>query len=533
MSHVSPLARTTETLLERANQLRRAGHHVQAANAYFDAALTNNNSRDALLFRAISYKDAKLEKEANAAYRYLLNQHPGFALGWSLYGTWLMNIAKPELAIIALEKAIDLDTLDENDAVATKNALGTARAALHAGRTAGAESNKPQTGYERLIEEAVQARNDGDLDLAAKKYLDASEAISTETDRQRHRNALLSRAIMFSQAKRYDDAADAYQTLATHHPDYPDAWTHLGLSLKNAGKHEDAIAALRQSLNLKSDVETRNALVLLLANTGKSAHAMVEGLRNLIQKDEQAVGRFTAREEKPVLAATSPKRPFNPANRNRNVIAFSLWGDDPVYVHGAIENARIAPHLYYGWKPRFYHDDSVPADAIDELRRAGAQTIAISDPQLSRIKPMWRFLASDDPEVDYFICRDADSRLNAQELLAVEEWLRSGKPFHIMRDHIYHMELILAGMWGGAAGLLPPMQETLIRNPAYFDNRFADQAFLANEIWPLIRDHTLTHDTYYHFNNSRQFPTAYRLPHPIHVGGGIKTMPHWRAGAKS
>jgi hypothetical protein len=66
--------------------------------------------------------------------------------------------------------------------------------------------------------------------------------------------------------------------------------------------------------------------------------------------------------------------------------------------------------------------------------------------------------------VDWFVCRDTDSRLNCQELLAVEEWLRSGQPFHVMRDHIYHMELMLAEMWGGAAGVLPNLRARALAN---------------------------------------------------------------------
>ena len=97
-----------------------------------------------------------------------------------------------------------------------------------------------------------------------------------------------------------------------------------------------------------------------------------------------------------------------------------------------------------------------------------------------------------------------------------------------MRDHIYHMELILAGMWGGAAWVLPNLRERLLATVKYSNNRFADQAFLVDEVWPLIRDHSCTHDTYYHFNEGCDFPSSYRLPRPIDVGGSVKKMSHWR-----
>jgi hypothetical protein len=42
----------------------------------------------------------------------------------------------------------------------------------------------------------------------------------------------------------------------------------------------------------------------------------------------------------------------------------------------------------------------------------------------------WRFLVADDPSVDRFIVRDADSRLNPRDALAVAEWVRSGTALH-------------------------------------------------------------------------------------------------------
>jgi hypothetical protein len=47
---------------------------------------------------------------------------------------------------------------------------------------------------------------------------------------------------------------------------------------------------------------------------------------------------------------------------------------------------------------------------------------------------LWRFTVAADPTVDRFIVRDVDSRLNYRERLAVEEWIQSGRPIHIMRD---------------------------------------------------------------------------------------------------
>ena len=44
---------------------------------------------------------------------------------------------------------------------------------------------------------------------------------------------------------------------------------------------------------------------------------------------------------------------------------------------------------------------------------------------------------------------------------AVEEWIHSGKSFHIMRDHPYHSAVVLGGMWGGVKGCLPNLKAEL------------------------------------------------------------------------
>lgn len=50
----------------------------------------------------------------------------------------------------------------------------------------------------------------------------------------------------------------------------------------------------------------------------------------------------------------------------------------------------------------------------------------------------YRFLVASDTTVDRYIIRDVDSRLNARDRLAVEEWIKSKQSIHILRDHVNH-----------------------------------------------------------------------------------------------
>jgi Flp pilus assembly protein TadD len=327
-------------------------------------------------------------------------------------------------------------------------------------------------------------------------------------------------------AGQLENACLEIQRYTRDHPTDARGWIGLGVFLRQQARYAEAVKPLRTALAIKNDVTVRNILVSSLWQLGQLDEARAEGLRNLQDKHEQALGNFSSSSFKDCRLSSAHRR-FDPTRPERNIISFSLWGDKPEYVTGAIVNAQIAQHLYVHWTPRFYCDNSVPADAIQALKAYGAQVIMVLNPDFARFRPMWRFLVANDPQVNVFVCRDTDSRLNAQELLAVQDWLNSGKRFHIMRDHIYHHELIMAGMWGGTSGVLPNIEKLLLANPAYFDNPFADQAFLADMMWPLIQKDVKIHDTEYRFPDASGFPPGYALPGLIHVGGSVKQMPHW------
>lgn len=360
------------------------------------------------------------------------------------------------------------------------------------------------------------------------EHLKAAVAYELAARLRPESDARLFQAIQLKYAGEIEKAASVYKAFLQTKPDHFDAWCSYGVTMKQNEQFQEAVSAFERALALKEDPAARNAFVTSLWRTGQHEKATREGMVNLKLKDKIAFERFEASPFKGVQL--NDRRPsFDPSRPTRNIISFSLWGDDPTYITGAIVNAQIAPHIYVGWTARFYCDQTVPADALAELQKYGAQVVLLREPEFGKFRPMWRFLASDDPDTDFFVCRDADSRLNVQEFLAVDEWIRSGKRFHVMRDHVYHMELILAGMWGGVSGVLPNMGETLGSATEYFENRFGDQAFLMDVVWPMIKPELFVHDSVYAFPDGRDFPGEYRLPGMIHVGGAVKSMKHWRA----
>ena len=183
-------------------------------------------------------------------------------------------------------------------------------------------------------------------------------------------------------------------------------------------------------------------------------------------------------------------------SRGRRVISYCLYGSDPRYAGGAIRNLPLAAKYFPGWEVRVYHDDSVPETVLGPLRGLGANLVPMSGS--GKIEGMfWRFHVAADPNVDVYIVRDSDSRLSEREAAAVQEWLDSGEPFHVIRDHPAHgVHAVSGGLWGGRKridGILDAMNDRGVAKESYLD----DMVFLANFVWPImVRDGVFQHDAF-------------------------------------
>jgi hypothetical protein len=197
-------------------------------------------------------------------------------------------------------------------------------------------------------------------------------------------------------------------------------------------------------------------------------------------------------------------------NIRRKVISFNLWGNNPTYTIGAIKNAEQAKNIYPDFECWFYiHQETVPQEIINELQKFDNVKIIFKNGDLNTCKPMmWRFEAIDDPEVEIIMSRDTDTRFWLREKLAVEEWLQSGKLFHIMRDHPHHNFSILGGMFGTRKILKIPSWINIINNLNQVENRDYDQTFLRDYIYPLIVNNSIIHAT---FNKKESHATNFPI----------------------
>ena len=188
------------------------------------------------------------------------------------------------------------------------------------------------------------------------------------------------------------------------------------------------------------------------------------------------------------------------------VISFSLYGNSPLYLNGAICNARSVEAWYPGWQCWFYVGSSVPRDVCEQLEAARARVIHMATPETS-VAMLWRFQPAREKGVQALMVRDCDSRFSKREQAAVLEWLTENTPFHIMRDHPAHRVPILGGMWGTKGNNGLAVIRKALEEPLSEDFYGIDQFLLAQYVYPHIKKAACIHDAYFCYElHSRPFP---------------------------
>jgi hypothetical protein len=189
------------------------------------------------------------------------------------------------------------------------------------------------------------------------------------------------------------------------------------------------------------------------------------------------------------------------------VISFSLYGEDPIYTKGCIRNAEIKKEVFKEWEMWVYHNDTVPQDILDKLIELDVKLINTNENN-GFFGSLWRFNSITEPNTEYFISRDCDSRISQRDVTAVNEWIESDKTFHIIRDHpIGHGWPISAGLWGSKGSSISAFNELkekyLLENNRMWD-RSIDQCFLRDVIYPIAATDVFVHDEYFNYEGIGQ-----------------------------
>ncbi len=318
----------------------------------------------------------------------------------------------------------------------------------------------------------------------------------------------------FYQKRDWPPALALAQELVRRQPDTARLQKVLTATLSNMKRYDEAIVqAARYIERHGEDLTMLDALKVAHFFTGKTTEAIRYGQRALTLRDAEACR--TA----PLITVTDPNGP----PIGHNVISFSLWGRVPFYSYGAMINLKLSRTVYPGWTCRFYVDAAVPRPCVGYLRDNGADVRNIED-EYPGVGLFQRFLAMNDRTVGRFLVRDCDARLSAPEAALVRQWIGSGHPFHVVRDHVLHNELMIGCLWGGRTDCGIDIVELMRR---YFTfgptaKYGHDQRMLGQMLWPLIRGRCLVHDKHYHLAGVHE--VALTDPQS-HFGAGHQNLP--------
>src|SRR6218665_1104567 len=231
------------------------------------------------------------------------------------------------------------------------------------------------------------------------------------------------------------------------------------------------------------------------------------------------------------------------------IIAMTLFGKVPKYTWGAIRNAQLMPIVFPNWKLRFYvpHPDFilpnvdtkqveivdntrveiVPRRILSKLGQLGSDIVYVKNFS-DKIPPkFWRYLVTIDKTVDYFLIRDADSRISDRDSAAVNDWMQETDipALHCVRDHPKHADFpIVDGLFGGrisklrsrlnGKNLLDIVQEFYantsgaLMDYAANDKRKEPEDILNDILWSMLHEDALCQDSVSceKWNNTRSFP---------------------------
>jgi hypothetical protein len=165
------------------------------------------------------------------------------------------------------------------------------------------------------------------------------------------------------------------------------------------------------------------------------------------------------------------------------VFSFCIYGTERNYYEGLLENIEIIKrefpefeiYIYKGiCDPSWVFDDSLK---VIETERSGA------------INMLYRYLPVTFAGVGFI--RDADSRITERDIWCIQEFLKSNKLYHIIRDHFYHKSPIMGGIFGWRQPINFPLDLTSDIGYSH------DMSYIEKHLYPLVKNNTLVHSNIY------------------------------------
>lgn len=177
--------------------------------------------------------------------------------------------------------------------------------------------------------------------------------------------------------------------------------------------------------------------------------------------------------------------------------SYVTFGDNPEYFFPLLKNIQILRAIANNFEVVIYciqgKTSKISSEIFNEL---GARTIWIDSDLNNNALCGLRFLLLSDDHYETVHMRDADALITKREWNLINYWLNQPNRENIynIRDHLQHVDLMLAGLFGSSAIYEVDWIKELGKWP---DTRGVDQNTANKLLWPSVVDSGVQFDRIY------------------------------------
>ena len=161
------------------------------------------------------------------------------------------------------------------------------------------------------------------------------------------------------------------------------------------------------------------------------------------------------------------------------VFSFCIYGTERNYYDGLLENIQII-HEYFPDFEIYIYKGICDSEWIFE-----ENCKVIDTHKEGAINMLYRYLPIGFADIGFI--RDTDSRITERDRWCIQEFLKSDKSYHIIRDHYWHKEPIMGGIFGWKKQI--DIDLSLDSVIGYSQ----DMTYLKEHLYPLIKSDSLIH----------------------------------------
>jgi GR25 family glycosyltransferase involved in LPS biosynthesis len=181
---------------------------------------------------------------------------------------------------------------------------------------------------------------------------------------------------------------------------------------------------------------------------------------------------------------------------SKKVISYCIYGNNIKYLNGLLKNITIINNKLPDFFIYIYCGCDINQEIIDKCRSFNNINLIQTDIQDSELMS-YRMLPITYNDISICFSRDVDSPITDRDIWTMNDFINSNKLFHIVRDHYWHKNKIMGGIYGIKKELKINIYDEF--NKWKKDNNITkfyygtDERFLQEYLYPLIIPYALIH----------------------------------------